>query len=233
MPPFLFFSQGGGGGQETGQSAVKSADVQSVDQRVIELQRQRNIAGSVHFSPRENHDALVEGERRLGQRPEAVPRYAARADEVVPLPDGRIELAAFCGGDRLDDPVRLKMNELIERRGGTCRLYEGYGITEAAGVYSVNKRGAEREGSVGRPLCKAYQAEAYIDGKRQPRGVTGEICLSSPSLMKGYLGGDSSALFHDCGACQSVGRKCFPFGSRIGSGGRSRRGVSRRQGRRG
>ncbi len=108
--------------------------------------------------------------------------------------------AAFCGGDRLDDPVRLKMNELIERRGGTCRLYEGYGITEAAGVYSVNKRGAEREGSVGRPLCKAYQAEAYIDGKRQPRGVTGEICLSSPSLMKGYLGGDSSALFHDRGA---------------------------------
>lgn len=110
-------------------------------------------------------------------------------------PQVRYLTAAFCGGDRLDDGVRQSFDEIVRKHGGTCRLYEGYGITEACGVYCANRRGEAREGTVGKPLREDYLAETFVGAVRQPRGAVGEICLSSPSLMSGYLNGRENPLF--------------------------------------
>jgi long-subunit acyl-CoA synthetase (AMP-forming) len=64
-------------------------------------------------------------------------------------------------------------------RAHECGLpaFEGYGLSECASVVCLNTRGANRPGSVGRPLL---HARVRID-------VNGEICVSGVA-MSGYLG---------------------------------------------
>jgi long-chain acyl-CoA synthetase len=57
-------------------------------------------------------------------------------------------------------------------------LFEGYGLTEASPVVSVNLPGRTRIGSVGRPL---FNVEART-------AADGELLLRGPSIMRGYFG---------------------------------------------
>jgi long-subunit acyl-CoA synthetase (AMP-forming) len=56
-------------------------------------------------------------------------------------------------------------------------VYEGYGLSECCSVVSLNRPGAMRQGSVGRPLDNVT---VRIDA--------GEIVVSGPTVMDGYLG---------------------------------------------
>ncbi len=110
--------------------------------------------------------------------------------------DGR--LRAFRGVDVLWN--RLFYRRLREKLGGEVRmlvsgsaplskreaaffcgvglpLFEGYGLTEAGPVVSINRIDAWRAGSVGPPL-RGVQVAIAEDG---------EILVNSPSLMAGYL----------------------------------------------
>jgi long-subunit acyl-CoA synthetase (AMP-forming) len=83
--------------------------------------------------------------------------------------------------------------------------YEGYGLSECCSVVSVNRAGATREGTVGRPLIGL---DVTID--------QGEIVVDGPSVTDGYLGqgpamrpwrtGDLGAIDHD-GFLTVYGRK--------------------------
>jgi len=57
-------------------------------------------------------------------------------------------------------------------------VYEGYGLSECCSVVTLNRPGALKKGSVGRPLpgLKVSIEE-------------GEIVVEGPSVMEGYLGG--------------------------------------------
>lgn len=93
---------------------------------------------------------------------------------------------AFCGGDKLNPKVKARFEKIVSKNGGDCKLDEGYGLTEASGVFSVNTRQDEMEGSLGKPYCGvAYAFNEFFE--KLPDGETGELCVSSDAVMKGYL----------------------------------------------
>jgi len=77
----------------------------------------------------------------------------------------------ICGGAPLDTTV----GEFFETLG--IRVFEGYGLSEASPVVSVNTETKYKMGSVGKALPNV---EAKIDAK------TGELMVKGDSVMKGY-----------------------------------------------
>jgi long-chain acyl-CoA synthetase len=96
--------------------------------------------------------------------------------------------AAFSGADTLPEPVRERFERLVRERGGTVRLLEGYGLTEAVTAIMAMPLGARRAGSIGIPfpdmLAKICKPGTTTE---QPPGEEGEICVSGPAVMLGYL----------------------------------------------
>jgi long-chain acyl-CoA synthetase len=85
-------------------------------------------------------------------------------------------------------PLSRRIQETFERETG-CQLAEGYGLTEASPVCTINPFGAGcRPGSVGLPLPGTTIEIAAIDDPDRllPRGQRGEICISGPQIMTGY-----------------------------------------------
>lgn len=96
--------------------------------------------------------------------------------------------AAFCGGDALPPAVKQRFEQLVADRGGNVKLLEGYGLTEAVTGVMVMPLAAPREGSVGVPLPDML-VKICLPGSEveQPEGEVGEICVSGPAVMLGYL----------------------------------------------
>jgi long-chain acyl-CoA synthetase len=70
-----------------------------------------------------------------------------------------------------------------------CDIYEGYGLTEASPVLSVNTRTHRRAGTIGRPVANTEIKIIDDDGKDLPLGdesVRGELCARGPQVMIGY-----------------------------------------------
>lgn len=91
---------------------------------------------------------------------------------------------AICGAA----PVDKRLLEQIETRFG-LQLLEGYGLTEGTCASTVNPlRGERRLGTVGLPLPGQRVAIMDEDGVPQPPGEPGEVVISGPTVMRGYLG---------------------------------------------
>jgi long-chain acyl-CoA synthetase len=86
-------------------------------------------------------------------------------------------------------PLPRAVQETFERLTG-CTLVEGYGLTEAGPVCTINPFGAARPGSIGLPLPGTLVEITAIDDpdRRLPIGQRGEICISGPQVMAGYEG---------------------------------------------
>jgi len=96
--------------------------------------------------------------------------------------------ACFCGADTLPRPVKEGFEKRVTERGGSVKLLEGYGLTEAVTAIMATPLEEYREGSIGVPfpdmrakICRA----GSID--EAPAGEEGEICVSGPAVMLGYL----------------------------------------------
>jgi long-chain acyl-CoA synthetase len=87
-------------------------------------------------------------------------------------------------------PLPRAVQETFERLTG-CPLVEGYGLTEAGPVCTINPFGdARRPGSIGLPLPGTLVEITAIDDpdRRLAIGQRGEICISGPQVMAGYEG---------------------------------------------
>jgi long-chain acyl-CoA synthetase len=96
--------------------------------------------------------------------------------------------AAFSGADTLQVPVRERFEEVVAAGGGTVKLLEGYGLTEAVTGIMGMPITEYREGSIGVPFPDIL-AKICTPGTttEEPPGTEGEICLSGPAVMLGYL----------------------------------------------
>jgi long-chain acyl-CoA synthetase len=96
--------------------------------------------------------------------------------------------AAFSGADTLPEPVRERFERLVEDRGGTVKLLEGYGLTEAVTAIMAMPMHVRRPGSIGIPFPDMRASICEPGTTTQlPAGEVGEICVSGPAVMLGYL----------------------------------------------
>jgi long-chain acyl-CoA synthetase len=93
-----------------------------------------------------------------------------------------------CGADSLPRQVKERFEEIVKRQGGSVQLVEGYGLTEAVtGIMSTPLDGY-REGSVGIPFPDMLAKVVGIGTTKEvPIGAEGELCVSGPAVMLGYL----------------------------------------------
>ena len=94
----------------------------------------------------------------------------------------------FCGADTLPRPVKEAFEARIARGGGHVRLLEGYGLTESVTGIMASPLAEYREGSIGVPLPDMLAKIVAPGTTRQVAvGDEGEICISGPAVMLGYL----------------------------------------------
>jgi long-chain acyl-CoA synthetase len=82
-------------------------------------------------------------------------------------------------------PLPMALREEVQQRLGVD-IYEGYGLTEASAGVTANKRGFNKPGTVGKPLPGVTVTIQDEEGHILPAGEEGEVCVQSPSIMKGY-----------------------------------------------
>ena len=70
--------------------------------------------------------------------------------------------ACFCGADTLPRPVKERFEKLVKDRGGTVRLLEGYGLTEAVSAIMATPLNEYREGSIGVPFPDTKERLAIL-----------------------------------------------------------------------
>ncbi|HEX5631977.1 MAG TPA: AMP-binding protein, partial [Gemmatimonadales bacterium] len=96
--------------------------------------------------------------------------------------------ACYSGADTLPREVKERFEKLVAERGGSVRLLEGYGLTEAVSGIMATPIDVYREGSIGVPL-PGMLAKICRQGTIDEASVgdEGEICVSGPAVMLGYL----------------------------------------------
>lgn len=96
--------------------------------------------------------------------------------------------AAICGGDSLNQTLRNKVNKYLEEHGSTARIRVGYGLTESTGATCLSPETSFNDGIIGAPFpdmdFKIVKNDTF---EQAPVGEEGEICISGPSVMMGYL----------------------------------------------
>ena len=71
-----------------------------------------------------------------------------------------------------------------------CEISEGYGMTEASPVISMNPSGFQKLGSAGIPLAGTEVKVIDDTGAFKPVDQAGELCIKGPQMMDGYWNDD-------------------------------------------
>ena len=93
----------------------------------------------------------------------------------------------FCGGDSMSQSLEERFNAAMEKAGSKCRLFQGYGLTEAIAVNCVNTFAAHKSSSLGKPMPESDFKVVDQQNKEVKRGEIGEIIFKSGALMLGYF----------------------------------------------
>ncbi|MBQ6312369.1 MAG: AMP-binding protein [Lachnospiraceae bacterium] len=95
---------------------------------------------------------------------------------------------AFSGGDTLSNDLKRRIDEFFAEHHAKIQVREGYGMTETVTACCLTPVNKYKEGSIGFPFPDTY-AKIVKPGTEEmlPYGEEGEILLSGPSVMQGYL----------------------------------------------
>ncbi len=99
--------------------------------------------------------------------------------------------AVICGGDALTQTLRDKVNDFLKSHGSNAKIRVGYGLTEGSGAVCLSPENSFKDGIIGVPFpdmdFKIIKKDTF---KALPAGEEGEICISGPLVMMGYLNDD-------------------------------------------
>ena len=92
------------------------------------------------------------------------------------------------GGDSLSISLKKKVDTFLKEHGANIQIREGYGLTECVTGSCLTPMNYYREGSIGIPYPDTYYKIVKPNTDEElPFGEDGEILISGPSVMKGYL----------------------------------------------
>lgn len=100
--------------------------------------------------------------------------------------------AVICGGDALNQTLRDKVNSYLKAHGSNAKIRVGYGLTEGSGAVCLSPEDSFADGIIGVPFPDMdFKIVKNSTFDEVPAGEEGEICLSGPLVMMGYLGDDA------------------------------------------
>ena len=94
----------------------------------------------------------------------------------------------FSGGDSLSIELKKKLDKFLFDHNGKVQVREGYGTTECVTASCLTPTQMYKEGSIGIPFPDTYYKIVKPDTAEEvPYGEEGEILLSGPTMMHGYM----------------------------------------------
>lgn len=94
----------------------------------------------------------------------------------------------FCGGGSLPTALKHRFDEAIAPLGAKVQIREGYGLTECVTASALTPIAHFKEGSFGIPFPDTlYKVVKPGTSELLPDGEQGEICITGPTVMLGYL----------------------------------------------
>jgi long-chain acyl-CoA synthetase len=97
-------------------------------------------------------------------------------------------IGVFSGGDTLSVELKKKVDAFLRNHNANIQLREGYGLTECVTASCLTPKDFYKEGTIGIPFPDTYYKIVKASTKNEvPYGDEGEICISGPTVMIGYL----------------------------------------------
>ena len=96
-------------------------------------------------------------------------------------------VSPISGSDAMSSKMKADINEVLRSKGCQSKVLEGYGMTEIGAAACTNLPQYNNDASVGIPL--PFNTFCVYDNEidtELPYGETGEICMTGPTVMKGY-----------------------------------------------
>ena len=94
----------------------------------------------------------------------------------------------FSGGDSLSVELKKRFDKFLYDHNASIQVREGYGTTECVTASCLTPTHVYKEGSIGQPFPDTYYCIVKPGTQEEvPYGEEGEICISGPTVMIGYL----------------------------------------------
>lgn len=99
-------------------------------------------------------------------------------------------MGVFSGGDTLPVELKHKVDAFLKAHHAGIQIREGYGTTECVTASCLTPPDCFRDGSIGIPFPNTFYKIVRVGSCEElEAGQEGEICISGPTVMLGYLNG--------------------------------------------